>query len=504
MGDPIEKTSLVSSGYQSFANEELGMSIAPADQVGYYTDQNTSSLSSDSFESTLTLDTKVPVRDGSQVRQMPIRGLLEEAGRGRTWALDALDSFLEERLSAYESNNQMCYLSCEDNIGPILTQLRSQDSVERREAARSLLGIILGQAPDALTSSDDLRRGLLVAAQKISNINQDHIFYEELAALDPQSRQQIRQLVQQGQIPSDPQLMQATRVRQGESPDQSPATAASDAPVARGGGSLSPSGTDSSQAAEVSLAHQPTNRSLAAKTTYEGIIQSSLDKALSDGSVAESFLSGPARSGVATRLHEILQTPGLSTSHISQTLAYAILGRAWSDPDFSSVENHYAELRPAARQVATDILNRLGFGRSENTAVNTGAHLGIPQTGTAISGATLPRRGLARADSTLLGSPQIKGLSFGGIDGVSSAVGAPLPTSSSVAAGMMGVNFFALAGRPVWQSMGFSGNDRPEYYVEGATASEGEGHHGSDSQSGDQQDSSRQESAGGGENIFVA
>lgn len=479
------------------------MSIAPDQTQSFANNTSSEPDPLDSFQTPLTLDTQVPVREGSRTRQVAIRNLLEEAGRGRTWALDALDSFLAERLTAYESNNQMCYLSCEDNIGPILTQLRSHDPIERREAAKSLLGIILGEAPDAVGTSNDLRRGLLVAARKISEINQDRTFYEEMAQLDPASRQRIRQLVQQGQIPSDPQLMQATRV-QGDNPSQPNRGSQSPASqLAQGGGGIGPSAPLPAGPQATAVAYgAPTPVS---SSGLEGLIENTLTKALADHGLQDSFLSGSTRSTVTARLQEILQTPGLSTAQISQTLYYAILGRTWTHPDFSSVENHYAEFRPAARQVAGDLLQRLGLTVGSRAGTDTSAPTlvqgeGSPTLASRSDAAGHPATG--RSLSTA--KTGLTGWLGTGSEVAVAAPGTGIPTTSSVAAGMMGVNFFALAGRPIWQSTGFGGGDRPDYFVEGATPTDGESHHGSQSQSDGDQDQGHQDSSGAGENIFVA
>lgn len=505
MGAPIDKTSTISTGSDPFANEELGMSIAPQDAQNYVSTDNLSSQPIDSFAEPLTLDSTISVNQGSQVRQVAIRDVLEDAGRGRIWAIDALDTFLTQRLDAYSPETQVCYESCQDNIGPILAQLRSDDVTERREGVRSLLGILLGQATDADETSDDLRRGLLVAARKISEIKQDDIFYQELAQLDPASRQQIRQLVNNGQIPSDPQLMQATRVQPNESQNQNAEAESAPAEVAHGGGGISPEALAAAQSSsEATPASQASTSPSLNFANFEGLVQNSVSKALADHGLSEDFLGGQSIRGLQNRLQDILHTPGLNTSQVSQTLYYAILNRAWQNPEFTSTENHYAEFRPAARQVAQDILRRVGIpessgGQSLPNELAIGTSRLAQGTETSTPSAPPPGVRSTRPEGFALGSLQGPAQNP---DAAPTTPGLGLPTTSTVAAGMMGLNFFALAGRPVWQSLGFN-SDRPEYFIEGATAADGEDHHGSGSDS-DQQDEQSRQDASGSDNVFVA
>lgn len=482
------------------------MSIAPADAQNYSSEDQASSQALDSFAEPLTLDSTIPVNQGSQVRQVAIRSLLEDAGRGRSWAIDALDTFLTQRLDAYAAETQVCYTSCQDNVGPILAQLHSDDATERREGVRSLLGILLGQATDAEATSDDLRRGLLVAARKISEIKQDDIFYQELAQLDPSSRQQIRQLVSSGQIPSDPHLMQATRVQPNESQSESPEAEEAPAKLAHGGGGISPEALAAAQnTSESTSVDQASPLPSLNFPNFEGLVQNSVSKALADHGLSEDFLGGQNLRGLQNRLQDILQTPGLNPSQVSQTLYYAILNRAWQNPEFTSTEHHYAEFRPAARQVAQDLLRRVGLqdhlGGSHLPNGNT-SEVTRPAQGAESTPPTAPRSRIrsSRSEGLSLESLQVSGQST---DAAPPTPGLGLPTTSTVAAGMMGLNFFALAGRPVWQSLGFN-SDRPEYFIEGATAADGEDHHGSGSDSGQQDEPSRQDSSGSGDNVFVA
>jgi len=76
--------------------------------------------------------------------------------------------------------------------------------------------------------------------------------------------------------------------------------------------------------------------------------------------------------------------------------------------------------------------------------------------------------------------------------------------SSTAAAGMMGINFLALAGGSSLPALSRGSNSRPHYYVEGATASERDGNSGSGSGSSGQGQQDQGQDHGQGENVFMA
>lgn len=472
MGDNLEKTQSISSSYDPYANEDLGMSIAPQEAVPLVSSQ---ADSPEDFFGTEPVSLDTPVQIGNSPQQTDLRFLLVSAGQGQPWAVSALENFLEDRLAPM-SNMDMCYLSCEDNVGQILTQLRHGDAEQQREAAKSLLGIILDQTPDNGEDFTALRRGLLVAGRKISEITDSQIFNQEIAQLDPASKRQIVQLQNQNHVPENTNRTEVAQ--QSEAPAHGRETAAG--PI--GGAPALGKTQEASASVPLASVQGSSNFQTPVPSPASTLVTQVLQNALPEGSQAQRFLSESPAKALATRLTELVQIPSLSPRQLNESIYYAVLNTALRHPDVVSAEDHYGEIRPVARQIANAVTHGLGNGEPAITLANNPHHNDSPSTRNPTPDLPLHELSHKKAENDLseIGFGSLLNLlAYTNQESAFQTALGTLANSSTVAAGMMAVNFMDLAGRPGFHTLSKHSTARDPYYIEDATNANGHSQGGS-------------------------
>lgn len=511
MSDIIEKTGVISVAYEeipaSYHNEELGMSIAPEDAAELSPEAVSNQ---DRYQSTLTgldLNTSIAIRHEGVPPTIRLRSLIVEAGRGTGWAVDELEIFLTQSLGMRDpSELNLCYDACEANVADILVQFRHGDPVQRREAARSLLGIILGEPRDGGENLADLKRGLLVAAGQLSEQTRSDIFYQVVSELDEPQQQELWTMSHDSRLMPDPKLLitlkenrtqnqnpQAQRDTEANSEDES-------TPRSLGGGVLPIASQVLGTPTPLSVTPTTASSTGLALTFPNGglqLIEQILAQSTPRSSEQQRFLQGAGGQALSQRLSEIAQNPRLTPSQISQGLYYAILSKGMNHPEFTSSERHYGEFRPVAAQIAGAIIARLGLG-SDPKQLLKGDYSASKSTEKKISDAVVETSEPVLTDATSSTSQRSYGLSPARSLGIFADPEAPsTPTatgvfaaSSAVAAGMMAIPFLNLVARAI-QPQGESRSDSlPGYFVEASTTAQGDSHGGTGGQSsqGQQQD----------------
>jgi hypothetical protein len=529
MTEAVEKNKLISVSYEespaSYHNEELAMSIAPEDALAVgEVSQEALAPTPDQYQGRLTglsletlVETDVAVRQEGVPPSIQLRSLIVEAGRGAPWAVDELENFLTRTLGLKDASQlNLCLDSCEANVADILVQLRQGDELQRQEAARSLLGIILGQPRDAGVNVDDLKRGLLVAAGQIAKVTKSETFYREVAQLDEQQQQNLWTMSHDSRVKPDPKLLLTLKENLTKSPEakqeeRENISESTETKAILAGSSASPVGETGVAAITSAALNSPTTKALAWPNGGLTLIEQILDETLPQTSEQQRFLQGSGGQTLSQRLSEITQNPSLTTAQISQGLYYAILGKALGHFDFTSAQQHYGELRPVAAQIAGAIIARLGLASEAKTylkgdysALRADEKKPGRELNAAIEATASGRTPLSLAASRSYSIPMTQSLGIfakGEGNSLSSASGI-LATSSAVAAGMMAIPFLSLVGGTQRTQVGSRSDSRPSYFIEGTTTAQGESHGGTGGQSSQRQQQERQSQ--NPETVFLA
>lgn len=521
MGTPVEKSNLISVSYEEGAapyhNESLGMSIAPEDAARLVE-------TGDQYQAqdpSLDLYSDVAVHQNGAPQRVQLRTLIVEAGQGTAWAVAELDFFLSKGLGPVDSQElNVCFDACEANVADILVQLKQGDGVQREEASKSLLGVILGQPYDGGDSLPDLQRGLLVAAGQISRQTQGEEFYQEVARLDEAQRSRLWEISRDSRLQPDPKLL--VTLKNLQTPTQQisksdPRDLPKREAASPQGGGNPPVVKEARQGQAVSPAFPPAgapSQALAVQGGTPALIEQILTENFSRISQEHSYLPPNGGKALTQRLTEIVLNPRLTPVQISQTLYHAVLARAWAHDAFTSAEKNYGEFRPVAARIAGMIVSRLGLAgkdsaepRRDFTPQPHGGNGILTQPWRPPAGrqeAIFSNKAYAhRTPAAFLSPSQSLGLFTGSEGGTPTGVLSSYANSSAAAAGMMGIPFLSLVAAHPLQGPSSKSQNRPRYFIEGPSATPGESHGGTGGQSSGQ-GRERQGQGKNPETVFVA
>lgn len=482
MSDNELKTNAISKAYERFANEDLAVSIDPASLTSDHAEEIcTSQAPGDHYENydasqdLLTFATAVPLsqpeRFGNKTH-MSISQLVKAAGSKNLTrakhAQEELRTVLRDQIAPNANQAQdMSHRDPDEGLVNALALMStpgdSPEAVQRRLDGVEILRLLL----EANEGDTDFLRGIMVVAAEINNPESIHLV-AELADQNRQVFQEIHDLPNRQEVQQEiAQTRSKSLVAQGNAPT--------------GGGAVEKSMAATTEAPGL-VALAGNAATLPVDTT--NLVSQVLDTHLGRSNAARYLLTTGPGKALENRLSEVLGDSRLTTSQRFPGLYYAVLGKAFAHPELNSTDPQYGELRPVANGIARDVLRSVGL----EDAIPSFSPAGIQDSASAgveLKGAKV----LAATQGS--GSKRMASASNGfGLDsslGIFTGEGSPAvpflpglqPTSSTAAAGMMGINFLALAGRPGMDSVGWGTSDEPDYFVKGLDSAEADSHSGS-------------------------